>query len=663
MKHAKLLLCVCLTLTLLLCIPLSAHATLPGGDTGACPYSNNGGHEWMNDRDQNPTCTEPGYYGYRCALCGAVTQVEVPALGHAYQQTAKTEPTCTEPGSITYTCARCQDSYTETVPALGHAVQFMTAELPTCTEPGVEKQTCWRCGVTFDMPLPPEGHSFKEEYTKAPTCTEPGEVLYTCTRCGYSYTDVAPATGHDYVRVHTQPACIEDGYDTLTCVICGESHTETVPAAGHHIPDPYNPFYIIAPTCTRDGEQFSFCIVCGHRDSTVLPALGHDWDDGRVIPPKHGQEPKTVYTCRRCGETRYESLQPGGGKQDSGLRVIRQPEGGTLTPGGSLRLTVGVAGGRAPYSYQWFSRDILGSEGLLNDALTGRFGPLGKPFAGRYSRFSDLFEPLRVEPFTAKTPGSLRFPGNVLGGSRKPIDGENSDVCRVYEGNCAYFCVITDADHNRVVSAEAVVTWAGSTAQAGKGSVTVDDVAGSWHGKAFGLRLGLDLNTNGSYELSFAGVPEAAAAGTWELADGAVLLDGRADEPLTAADGSLTWADTGLILGREEAEPSEPAPTTAGAAERFNGCWQCVDAVVDGVPLSGEDLGAAANIVISAPMASLGGDLFGDVSFTDMDFAYGALRYEGEGFTAVLTLLEDGRLRLDVSGASEGDLTLLFARV
>ena len=667
MKHAKWLLCVCLTLTLLLCSPIAAHAMMPM-DGELCPNAPNGyagaGHSWTVAYQTEATCTTNGELVFVCAWCQKTTTIVTEtATGHEWQETDFVNSTCTENGYRTYVCAKCGETRTETVPAHGHSFNRTPDWDRTCTEPGYYVLFCIYCDYSERHELPPLGHAFSETYPKAPTCTEPGEVIYTCDRCGYSYSDVAPATGHSYVRVHTKPACVEEGYDTLTCVNCGDSYTETVPALGHHAVDPNNPVYLIPPTCTKDGEQFSICPVCGHRDSTVLPALGHDWDEGKTESPKHGQDLRTVYTCRRCGEQTYDPLKTGaGGKQDSGLRVIRQPEGGTLTPGGSLRLTVGVAGGKAPYSYQWFSRDILGSDGILNSALQERFTALGAELAGRYGRYTELLAPLRSTAFTAGAIGAVRFPGNILGGVRSPIVGETGDVCRVYEGNRAYFCVITDAEHNRVVSAEAIVTWAGRTVP-GKGAVTVDEVSGTWRGRAFGLALGLDLNTNGSYALSFAGVPEAAAAGTWELADGVVLLDGAADEPLALVDRMLEWADTGVVLSREEDETEELAQTIVKTAEKYNGCWECVYAVVNGVPVSANDLGVGASIAIEAPKASLGGELFGDVPFVDLGFKDGSLIYEGDGFTVLLTLLEDGRLRMDVSGAPEGDLTLLFARI
>lgn len=65
-------------------------------------------------------------------------------------------------------------------------------------------------------------------------------------------------------------------------------------------------------TCISDGYKSRHCIVDGCEsfvDKTIIPALGHDWDEGIITKPAtKTEEGVKTYTCRRCKETKTESI-------------------------------------------------------------------------------------------------------------------------------------------------------------------------------------------------------------------------------------------------------------------------------------------------------------------------------------------------------------------
>lgn len=58
----------------------------------------------------------------------------------------------------------------------------------------------------------------------------------------------------------------------------------------------------VAATCLTDGSAKYKCTICGEIIEKDIPALGHDWNGGE----QQGNE--MVYTCRRCGETKSETI-------------------------------------------------------------------------------------------------------------------------------------------------------------------------------------------------------------------------------------------------------------------------------------------------------------------------------------------------------------------
>ena len=107
---------------------------------------------------------------------------------------------------------------------------------------------------------------------------------------------------------HENATCTDAGYDRTVCDDCGEIVSETaIPALGHDIVI----IDEVPATCTASGwTEGEYCTRC---DYTVRPeyidALGHDWDEGKVtIEPTETEKGEKTFTCRRCGETKTETI-------------------------------------------------------------------------------------------------------------------------------------------------------------------------------------------------------------------------------------------------------------------------------------------------------------------------------------------------------------------
>ena len=111
-----------------------------------------------------PTCTEDGYTGYLCTLCGTtVKEVILPAGNSFGDWTVDLEPTCTEPGSKKRICSACGATETEWISALGHNFgEWITDQAPACTEPGSKHHVCAACGAVETAKIPATGHTYED---------------------------------------------------------------------------------------------------------------------------------------------------------------------------------------------------------------------------------------------------------------------------------------------------------------------------------------------------------------------------------------------------------------------------------------------------------------------------------------------------------------------
>ncbi len=102
---------------------------------------------------------------------------------------------------------------------------------------------------------------------------------------------------------------------------------------------------------------------------------------------------------------------------------------------------------------------------------------------------------------------------------------------------------------------------------------------GQWYGELYGMIMSLTINEDGTYEMLITG-SEEPSPGTWELKDGALIMDGDEKSPLVF-DGTNLVSESAeedgmkLVFGREPIEEKVFAEPKADATiEEYAGKWE-----------------------------------------------------------------------------------------
>ena len=162
-------------------------------------------------------------------------------------------------------------------------------------------------------------HVFKTR-TMSPTARTQGYTLHVCEICGYTYRDEYTdllTCSHNWRAIKTVPATNETGaYTLFECTLCGQQERRSIqqqaPSVGiqpcRHLICSKT---VVPATCKAKGYTLHECLIChnySYTDEETL-ALEHDWGDGAVTKSPDCQENGIrTFTCRRCGETKSESL-------------------------------------------------------------------------------------------------------------------------------------------------------------------------------------------------------------------------------------------------------------------------------------------------------------------------------------------------------------------
>ena len=275
---------------------------------------------------QTPSCEDDGWYFDICIYCGEVDEYNehiLPATGHSWVAADSSDPyyyfaaDCVNDGWYYDVCSDCGEIGDEhAIEALGHDLTNHTGKAPTCTEGGWNAyQTCSRCDYTTYAEIAPLGHDLVIDPAVAATCTEPGLTAGEhCTRCDYKIAqETVPTLGHawDAGAITTPVTATTDGVKTFTCARCGATKTEIIPATGEETckHESTHAEHKDA-TCTEPGYDKVICDKCGAVISEeTIPTLGHDWDAGVTAPaPTCTTAGIKTFTCKRCGETRTETI-------------------------------------------------------------------------------------------------------------------------------------------------------------------------------------------------------------------------------------------------------------------------------------------------------------------------------------------------------------------
>ena len=248
-------------------------------------------------RDQEPTCTEPGWDKRECNICGFAETEEVQPSGH-WMQWYEIDPTCTE-GGVVYQQCLCGYTVTEreTLP-LGHT-DSVEARAPSCAWYGYEYRKCVRCGREENIQLPMLEHSFSE-YDRIENCADGGIHTRRCENCGYEETSPIEPKEHNFIlEEHTDPTCYNPGYTHYGCTDCLIGRSESTDPLGHD----YEIQVLTEATCEAPGEEIKTCARCGESKQYKSASLGHDYVETVLKEPDCATHGDLRMDCSRCGKS------------------------------------------------------------------------------------------------------------------------------------------------------------------------------------------------------------------------------------------------------------------------------------------------------------------------------------------------------------------------
>ena len=196
-------------------------------------------------------------------------------------------------------------------------------------------------------------------------------------------------------------------------------------------------------------------------------------------------------------------------------------------------------------------------------------------------------------------------------------------------------------------SPELELTW--------EAEIPAEKLTGLWYCRAGGTDLVLELLPDGSDAVTLPAAPEETASGLWRVEEGLIWLD-EEETAIAVTEDGLYWYGLGVLATREAPEPLYvPGEPVSNLAEgTLDGYWVTEYLELDGQIFPAEELGEELDLYLEGKRAALGG-LFGD-QIVDLEEAEGSLVFVGEGFRAEFVLLDDGLLRLTLSGDFEGTL-------
>ncbi len=176
------------------------------------------------------------------------------------------------------------------------------------------------------------------------------------------------------------------------------------------------------------------------------------------------------------------------------------------------------------------------------------------------------------------------------------------------------------------------------------------ELLGAWYCLHDGVPVCLDLREDGAYGLTIGGTE---TEGTWEIADGCVVLDGDTEGAMPVIGNErIMWSGAGEGFQREEVKAWEPAPVLTEGVETadFDGYWVSWYVESGGLRLPADVAGDNTEFLIDGGRVAMGGSLFGEIVL-DFTFADGRLSYENSKAAVVIEVQADYTLRCTVTGA------------
>ncbi len=143
---------------------------------------------------EDAACGEECEVTWTCKVCGEVITKTVATSWHVFDEgTTTLEPTCTEKGTFTYTCIDCGAITNTDIPELGHSPIVDNKVAPTCTATGLEEGShCSRCDVvlTPQATIAKLKHNFDHGDTCADCGTEQRKTTLTFVVEGETFEEI-----------------------------------------------------------------------------------------------------------------------------------------------------------------------------------------------------------------------------------------------------------------------------------------------------------------------------------------------------------------------------------------------------------------------------------------------------------------------------------------
>lgn len=181
---------------------------------------------------KEPTCSEFGEKGLRCADCGKTKiQEYLHKADHIFGEAVVEVPaTCSEWGINLFTCTVCSGEKREYVAKTDHqcSEEFSIIQEATCSEYGLQGRKCANCDYYADKQYTAKAaHSYGEFTLETPpTCGEYGVQVQVCSICKTENREYVQKLGHNYVSsVPERPLCGTRYTETLTCTNCNDTST------------------------------------------------------------------------------------------------------------------------------------------------------------------------------------------------------------------------------------------------------------------------------------------------------------------------------------------------------------------------------------------------------------------------------------------------------
>lgn len=266
-------------------------------------------------REQDTTCTTPGYIEYNCDECNRYHEMvhkDTELAPHKWTKISSVAATCTKPAYVTNKCKECNTTVTEEVKdsTLGHNYSEEVIA-PTCNSIGYTLHTCTRCKDSYHTDqVGMSDHTYQQTVISEPTCHSVGYLRNICTVCGKYTTEEVAKVEHNWKTEPVAATHTTQGYTVYSCQYpgCGtvvrQDFKETLP---------YDMVWedLSTPTCVSGGVKVGHCSDgCGHTETVVLPHLGHAFGEWKTVysatEKNDGLERRI---CSRCKHTETQTLR------------------------------------------------------------------------------------------------------------------------------------------------------------------------------------------------------------------------------------------------------------------------------------------------------------------------------------------------------------------